>query len=132
LNGHACRNQDPADGPILAFSQPGAVAVGDWVGSGTWWRPSIQGSPFKQLGLDTSGKPVSDQLWAAFRGRLGDTKVNSLKSATYFDGKNLSPFDWTFVESVFAFATVLDLLPSDYTIGDAPTGPAARSWISSG
>lgn len=131
LTGHACRNHDPKDGPVIEFSQPGAVAVGSWLGSGTWWRPSTQGSEFKRLGLNNLGNPIDDQIWSAFRGRLGDTKVNSLIEATYFDGSNLSAFDWVFVETIFGFATVLSILPTDLLIGDAPTGPGVRPWITS-
>jgi hypothetical protein len=130
LTGHSCRNRDPADGPILEFSQPGAVAVGSWVGSGTWWRPASQGSSFKELGLDKSGKPISDQVWYVFRGGLGDTKINSLVTATYFDGSKLSAFDWVFVETIFGFATVLSVLPSNLLVGDGPTGPGVRPWVS--
>jgi hypothetical protein len=131
LNGHASRNRDPADGPVLDVSIPGIVAIGDWLGSGPWWRPSAQGSEFKLLGLDSSGKPIGDQLWAAFRGGLGDTKENSLTGATYFDGKKLSLLDWDYVNGVFSVANVFSLVGSQYFLGDAPTGPNGwdRTWV---
>lgn len=129
LNSHACRNRDPADGPIVLFSQAGAVAIGDWVGSGIWWKPFAQGSPFKQLGLDKSGNPISDQAWSAFAGHLGEPKENSLVGATYFNGKELSPLDWAFVKAVYGLAGVLDMLPSNHLIAGPPTGPATRPWI---
>lgn len=131
MNGHASRNQDPSAGPVLDVTIPGIVEIGDWVGSGSWWRPSAQGSEFKLLGLDTSGKPIGDQLWAAFRGNLGDTKENTLTAATYFNGKKLSLLDWDFVKTVFGFASVLDLISSQFYLGDAPTGPNGwnRDWV---
>lgn len=131
MNGHASRNRDPADGPVLDVSIPGIVAIGDWLGTGAWWRPSAQGSEFKLLGLDSSGKPVGDQLWAAFRGYLGDTKENSLTSATYFNGKKLSSLDWDYVDAVFGVASTLNLVGSQYFLGDAPRGPNAwnRTWV---
>ena len=105
--------------------------MGDWPGSGKWWRPHSHGSPFRQIGLDASGKPVGDQVWAAFRGGLGDTVENIFKGATYFNGNDLSPADWAFVETVLGLANILDLIPSKYNFGDAPTGPAARPWVTS-
>jgi hypothetical protein len=110
---------------------PGIVAIGDWLGSGAWWRASAQGSEFKLLGLDSSGRPVNDQLWAAFRGHLGDTKENSLKGATYFNGRKLALLDWGFVDAVFDVASALNLVGSQYYVGDSPTGPNAwnRTWV---
>jgi hypothetical protein len=130
LNGHACRNHDPEEGPVMEFSVPGFVAIGGWLGLGPWWRPHSYGSEFKQLGLDNVGAPVSDQVWSVFRGRLGDVKINSLQDAMYFDGTNLSAEDWAFVQFVFGFATVLALIPRQLLIGDGPVGPGVREWVS--
>ena len=131
MNGHASRNRDPADGPVSDLSVPGIVTVGDWVGTGAWWRPDAQGSEFKLLGLDTSGNPIGDQLWAIFRGHLGDTVENSLKAATYFDGTKLSSIDWDYVKTIFGFASVVNLIGAKYTVGDSPTGPNGwnRTWV---
>lgn len=131
MNGHASRNRDPTDGPVLDTSIPGIVAIGDWLGSGQWWRPSAQGSEFKLLGLDQSGNPIGDQLWANFRGHLGDTVENKLIGATYFDEKPLSVVDWDFVKTVFGVANTFDVVGPQYFIGDSPTGPNGwnRSWV---
>lgn len=131
LNGHASRNNDPSTGPVLDLSVPGIVSIGDWLGTGPWWRPAAQGSEFKLLGLDASGNPIGDQLWAVFRGHLGDTVENSLTSATYFDGNMLSSVDWDYVQTIFGFASVLDLIGSQYFLGDSPTGPNGwnRTWV---
>lgn len=61
---------------------------------------------------------------------FGDTVSNSLGSATYVDGSNLDPFDWAFVETVFGSANILSLIPLGLMVGDAPTGPTVRSWVS--
>lgn len=116
---------------MLDLAVPGIVSIGDWVGTGAWWRPAAQGSEFTLLGLDASGNPIGDQLWAVFRGHLGDTVENSLTSATYFDGKELSPVDWDYVQTIFGFASVLDLIGSQYFLGDSPTGPNGwnRTWV---
>lgn len=116
---------------MLDLSVPGIVSIGDWLGTGAWWRPAAQGSEFTLLGLDASGNPIGDQLWAVFRGHLGDTVENSLTSATYFDGKELSPVDWDYVQTIFGFASVLNLIGSQYFLGDSPTGPNGwnRTWV---
>lgn len=130
LNGHACRNRNPTAGPIIEFQAPGLVAVGGWPGSGAWWRPSSDGSDFKRLGLDDAGNPISEEVWSAFRGRLGDTKANSLVHATNFDGTDLSPYNWAFVRLVFTGGNLLSLIPPNLMIGDAPFGPGRRDWVS--
>jgi hypothetical protein len=130
LNGHACRNRDPADGPIIEFQAPGLVAVGGWAGTGPWWRPSTDGSKFKRLGVDNAGQPISEEVWSAYAGRLGDTKANSLVAGTNFDGGDLSTFNWLFVKMVFTGGDLLSLIPAHLMIGDAPTGPGVRSWVS--
>ena len=130
LNGHACRNRDPVEGPTIEFQAPGLVAVGGWVGSGAWWRPARDGSDFKRLGLDDAGQPTSEEGWSKFRGRLGDTKANSLVHATNFNGSDLSPFDWAFVRLVFTGGNLLSLIPPNLMIGDAPVGPGMRGWVS--
>ena len=129
LNGHACRNRDPAAGPISEFSVPLIFSVAGWVGSGNWWRPSKDGSAFKQLGLDSSGQPVSDQVWSAFRGRLGDAMPTSLTSATHFDGSRLSTDQWHFVRDIFGLGSLLDVIPAELKISDGPTGPGMRKWV---
>lgn len=129
LTGHSSQNHNASKDPIVEFSQAGAVAIGSYVGSGQWWRPDTDGSQFRQLALDANGSPIGDQVWSAFGGWLGDTKINALESATYFDGSNLSAFDWAFVEIIFGSPSILNLIPSNLLTGDAPTGPAARRWI---
>jgi hypothetical protein len=133
LNSHAMRNMDPATSEyIWDVNLPGAAAIGDWVGNGQWWRPHSDGSDFKLLGLDQSSKPISDQVWAAFRGFLGENHGNTLVSGTYFDGSPLSALDWAFVKVVFGIATLINKIPADKLSGNGPAGPAMRPWISPG
>ena len=131
LNGHSSHNADPANngGMTLEFAQPGIVGVGSWIGNGKGWRAYSQGSEFKRVGLDENGKPVSDQVWAAFKGRLGDTVLNSLTGGTTFDGKNLDSLDWLFVQSVFGIGNDIGVIPQNLLVGDAPTGPGVRDWV---
>jgi hypothetical protein len=93
--------------------------------SGPAWEPT----DFKQLGLDASGAPVSDQLWAAFDGRLGAEQANDVQSATHFDGSGLGFFEWAYVDSVGTIAELLNLLPPAATQGNGARGPAGRAWV---
>ena len=130
LSSHGMRNLDPATTDhTYDVDIPGFVAIGDWVGTGSWWRPHSEGSEFKFLGLDSAQQPIGDQAWAAFRGYLGETRANTLVAGTYFDGKNLSPLDWIFVKLVYAGGMLIKKIPLDKLIGDGPVGPAARDWI---
>jgi hypothetical protein len=128
LNGHAMRNQDPATSDhIYEMNIPGAVAIGDWIGTGPWWRPHSDGTDFKLFGFDFSWQPIGDQVWAAFRGKMGVSHNNTLVSATYFDGRNLSSPDWTFVKLVYAGGTLIEKIPADKLISNGPDGPAMRA-----
>jgi len=131
LNSHAMRNLDPATSDHhYDVNIPGLVAIGDWVGTGQWWRPHSDDSDFKLLGLDsTTQQPIGDQVWAAFQGNLGENHNNTLVSGTYFNGKRLSVFDWAFVKMVYAGGVLIKKIPLDKLVGDGPTGPARRSWV---
>lgn len=129
LDGHAMRNQDPATSDhIYEVNIPGAVAIGDYIGAGAWWRPHSEGSDFKLLGLDSSSQPIGDQLWAAFRGYLGESRNTTLVGGTYFNGKKLSFFDWIFVKVIYAGGMLIKKIPLDKLHGDGPMGPALRGW----
>jgi ubiquitin len=132
LNSHAMRNLDPATSDhTYDVNIPGAVAVGDWIGTGLWWRPHSEGSDFKLLGLDSAGQPIGDQLWAAFKGNLGETHSNSLVGGSYFDGKKLTVLDWIFVKTIFSAAVLIKKIPADKLVGDGPMGPGVRPWVTS-
>jgi hypothetical protein len=62
---------------------------------------------------------------------MGDTKMNDLEYATYFDGKKVDLIDREYIDIVYAFASGLNFLPSDLYIGDSPTGPNGwnRTWV---
>ena len=128
LNGHSNWNAH-ADGDMISeFTQPGSVAIVSALGSnGQVWRPA----DFRLLALDEGGNPVGDQLWAVFQGRLGIAQENSMTSATYFDGSNLSGFDWAFVKLTDWAAKLFDKYPDDLKHGNGPGGPGDRPWIKS-
>jgi hypothetical protein len=50
-----------------------------------------------RVGLDAAGKPINDQIWATFQGRMGDSYAITLKGGNDFGGKALSQFDWGYV-----------------------------------
>jgi hypothetical protein len=136
LNSHGLSNL-AAPGVLAHRSDvrvAGFVDVGDWTGEGAWWRPHSDGSDFRQLGLDKTGNPIGDQIWAAYGGRLGHTQENDLQSGTYFsgpkNGEKLDFLDWVFVKIVFEAAKLIKKLPADKLLGEGPIGPAARPWIS--
>lgn len=126
LNGHGNRNLQVEGERIVDDEVPYVVAITSNVSDeGLAWRPDV----FRQLGLDASGAPVSDQVWAAFGGRLGVEQTNDVESATHFDGSGLGPFEWAYVDSVGTIAEVFDLLPPSAVHGNGPRGPADRSWV---
>jgi len=129
LNSHGFVNRDPSQTDhVFQVTIPATVAIGDWIGAGKWWRPHLD-SPFKQLGLDEEGKPIGDQLWAAYGGRLGDEQANGLQSAHYFDGRNLKSADWTFVQLIYGGGRLLNKIPADKLVGNGPPGPGVRGWV---
>ena len=130
LNSHATRNADPATSDHhFDFNLPALVAIGDWIGTGPWWRPHIDGSEFKLLGLDSESQPIGDQVWAAFGGYLGKSRRNTLVEGMYFDGRKLSVFDWIFVKVIYVAGMLIKKIPADRLVGDGPVGPARRSWV---
>jgi len=133
LNSHAMTNDDPTvSDHHYDFNLPALVAIGDWVGTGQWWRPHSDGSDFKRLGLDSSWQPIGDQVWAAFGGYLGESHSNTLVEGTYFNQKKLSAFDWAFVKIIYAGGMLIKKIPMDKLVGDGPAGPARRFWVTPG
>jgi hypothetical protein len=126
LNGHGNHNLRVEGERIVDDEVPCVVAITSNVSdSGLAWRPDV----FRRLGLDASGAPVSDQVWAAFDGRLGIEQTNEVDSATHFDGSGLGFFEWAFVKAVGTIAKLLNLLPPSAVDGNGPRGPASRPWI---
>lgn len=133
LNSHAMTNDDPATSDHrYDFDLKGFVAVGDWVGTGKWWRPHSDGSDFKLLGLDSASQPIGDQVWAAFGGYLGKSRKNTLVAGMYFDQRKLSVFDWIFVQIIYVGGLLIKKIPLDKLVGDGPVGPAQRPWVTPG
>jgi hypothetical protein len=129
LNGHSSHNMFSEGDRVTEFEQPGSVAIISALSqTGLVWRPSTD-NQFKQLGLDSKGKPVGDQVWVAFHGRLGDSQDNRLESATYFDGSNLSSLDWSFVKLTDWAAKLFDKYPEDIIHGKGAPGPGGRAWV---
>ena len=133
LNSHAMRNLNPAVmDHHIDTNVPLFVAIGDWVGSGQWWRPHSDGSAFKRLGLDNTWQPIGEEIWAAYGGRLGDTRNNVLVGGFKFDGTPLSSIDMVFVRLVYAGGLLIKKIPIDKLVGGGPDGPARRDWIRPG
>jgi hypothetical protein len=129
LNDHATRNQNPStSNTIYDVVVPGFVAIGDYIGDGFTWRPHNDGTTFALVGLDSSGRPVDDQLWSLFAGQMGHAETNELRRVTYFDGKPLSFMDRIFVDIVYAGAKLLNKIPAANLLGNGPNGPEVRDW----
>lgn len=119
------------DGNYLAL-QAVSVLAPDNPPSGTIiWNPAggPTPSPFVLIGLDANGEPVNDQLWAKYAGHLGQLQQNSLESANYWAGGNVSGAEWAYLKSINFFAS--PFLKS-LTVGEGPTGPGSRYWIHPG
>lgn len=137
LGGHGCwnpKNLDVKDNRVVVDSREHIVEIGDYFGDTTstsgWWRPWSFGYPtLKLLGLDANKKPVGDQVWAAYCGKLGPSGPTTPDSATYFDGSNLSGKDWSQVKVVWNTASVLNPIEDELKQGDGPDGPGVRNWI---
>jgi hypothetical protein len=126
LGGHGNHSLRVEGERIVDEEVPLVVAITSNVNDGGLsWRPEV----FKQLGLDVSGAPVSEQVWAAFDGRLGVEQSNDVESATHFDGSRLSCFEWAYVDSVGTIAEILGLLPPSAVEGNGARGPAGRPWV---
>jgi hypothetical protein len=126
LGGHGNHSLRVEGERIVDQEVPLVVAITSNVSDGGLaWRPEV----FKQLGLDVSGAPVSDQVWAGFDGRLGIEQTNDVESATHFDGSGLGFFEWAYVDSVGTIAEILSLLPPSAVGGNGARGPASRPWV---
>jgi hypothetical protein len=97
------------------------------------WRPWE--SPFtswRQLGLKDIGgkkKPINDQLWSAFQGRLGISQETTLLGGSYIDNTGLSAGDWANVSIIYHGGELLHRLPPDFSSADGPVGPGLRDWV---
>lgn len=105
---------------VLASEPPPADAL--------VWNPAVQ-SPLVEIGLDWNGEPVNDQVWAKYAGHLGQKQTNSLQSANYWAGGNVSGAEWAYLKSINFFASPF---LSSLTVGEGPTGPGSRYWIKPG
>lgn len=130
LNSHAVWNQKKESNPIDEGGAAGFVLIGDFLGDNgkNMWYP-YESSSLVQIGLDSAGEPINDQLWAKYRGRLGDSYHVTLNGASYFDGSNLSTFDWDFVKIVEAGGRLIGKIPIDLYVAEGPGGPGGRGWI---
>jgi hypothetical protein len=132
LNGHAShngKNKNPEDW-VYSFELPEVFGITDlFADNGPTWAPHRQ--PERMLaiiGLD-DGKPVSDQVWARFRGRLGKREDVSFVNATRLDGTALRLDQIVVVHTIVALGKVLKLIPEDLREGIGPEGPGARDFV---
>lgn len=116
------------DGNYLALQAVSVLASDSLQPAPLVWNPAEQ-SPLIEIGLNWSGEPVNDQLWAKYAGHLGQLQKNSLESGNYWAGGNLSGAEWAFLKSIDFFASPF---LSSLTVGEGPTGPGSRYWIHPG
>ncbi|KAH6638039.1 hypothetical protein C7974DRAFT_451247 [Boeremia exigua] len=134
LNNHSCWNlkiegDHPYEDNITGVAMIGNFLGGSYGDGSIWWKPWQTPAEFTQLGLDREGKPVNDQVWATFRGRMGDSYTCDLNGGTYFGGSNLSTWDWDWVKIVWAGGKILGKIKTDLQQADGPRGPGDRDWV---
>lgn len=133
LSGHASHNgkdRKPQDW-VYSYQLPEVFGITDlFADSGAIWAPHRQPDRMLEIiGLDDAGVPVSDQVWARFRGRLGKREEIRFVNATRLDGGELR-FDQTIVvHTIVALGKVLNLIPEDLSEGVGPEGPGARDFV---
>lgn len=121
-----------AQGETIVDLNYGAIRVINSVsGNGVQWE-TYNATEIIQLGLDTENKPINNQVWAAFKGRLGKKQNNNFTRATYYNRSSLNPSDAKFVSMINWAAVKLSLYPGHIKVGNGPTGPGARPWIKPG
>jgi hypothetical protein len=127
LNSHASYNGISYGNWFRTFGVPGVLDTIDLLQPiGDKWTPS----EFKQLALDNSDNPLTDQLWARFAGRLGrEEHYEVLKSATYIDGRNLNTLDWTSVDGWDFLAFCFRIYGNKVKYNDGPEGPYNRHGV---
>ncbi|KAE9376432.1 hypothetical protein N431DRAFT_462267 [Stipitochalara longipes BDJ] len=121
--------QDDYDEKVVDL-QFGPFFNGDTTKDKMWRTWEMADSNFKQLGLDASGNPISDQIWSKFQGRLGISEYVSLDGGSYRDGSDLSSTAWGLCKSIFSIGGLLNKIPVDKLRADGPVGPGTRPWIS--
>ena len=133
LNGHASlngKNKNPEDW-VKTDGVPLVVDIIDLISeAGPAWAPYR--SPETMLaiiGLDQDGKPVSDQLWAGFRGRLGIHQENDFTAATQVNGQPLPRQQDDFAKLIIGLGKATGMLPESLRSGDGPEGPGARDFV---
>lgn len=130
--GHGCRNgfgMNPIDWIDLG-GKAGIAEVIDLISqAGNEWRPFELADGVQVFGLDLAGQPSNDQVWAKYRGRLGNQRHNNLDAATYVNGHNLGTWDWDYVKTVDWAGGLLNGISADAVDGTGPEGPGARDFI---
>ena len=116
------------DGNYLALQVVSVLASEPTPPEALVWNPA-KDSPLVQIGLDWNGEPVNDQVWAKYAGHLGKLQQNTLESANYWAGGNVSGAEWAYLKTIDFFASPF---LSSLTVGEGPTGPGSRYWIKPG
>ncbi|KAF2279273.1 uncharacterized protein EI97DRAFT_481558 [Westerdykella ornata] len=139
LNGHGVWNPKTSSNPQVVQAEGAWVSIGDYFGdvnssssdSGAWWRPWMPGGNFLQLGLDATGLPINNQLWAAYCGRMGPSGPTTMRGATYLDGSELNFNDRNQVDFIWTIASTFGYISSELRNADGPVGPGLRDWVHS-
>jgi hypothetical protein len=135
LNNHSNWNEKIEGSPVADNNIPLVALIGNFLGgsfgdTSIMWNPySDAGTTFTELGIDADGKPINDQIWATFLGRMGDSYVTSLKGGSSFGGVDLSTFDWGYVETIWSIAVAKGIVSGGLLHADGPGGPGGRAWV---
>lgn len=137
LNNHSTWNEKIEGSPVAdeGGNIPSVALIGNFFGNSfgdgsiMWYPYSQKGTAFIQLGLDAAGKPINDQIWATFKGRMGDSYATGLNGASYFSGGGLSTFNWGYVSAIWEIATSKGLIGDGLLFADGPRGPGDRAWV---
>lgn len=135
LMGHSLHIHRPAleEGQFVAFviplPTPGLASLLSVIAKGQSWEAWQNGSKFKRLGINrVTGMPVSNQIWSAFKGRLGRQFCDLVPtpSPALLEHQLAR---WSFCSSAYREADRLGLIPHNLKNTSGPRGPGARDWI---
>jgi hypothetical protein len=120
LNGHASWNTMAVGTRVVRYTAPFVIAIVDVMDDdGVQWVPS----DLIEIGLTPKGDPINQQVWAQYGGRLGNHSPNFVNGGTYFNGSNLAPADWVWLEFASLRGRLSGPLYGEMFDGNGPQGP---------
>lgn len=115
---------------VLGF---GVEFIDIFTRDGFSWQPfawgdggiAVPNGDLRILGLDGAGQPISDEVWVAFKGRIGGHQVNSYTAADGI-GSSLNFLQQLYVDTI---ATIVQSsLGDSFKSGDGTSGLGGRSF----